>query len=213
MSSGLGDLSRLYKTTDGCQTWKLLFTNPDKEGFWDAVQVGLSDEILILGDPVNGQFALFASYDDGKTWSHGWTEHSVTAAENQSGFAASNSSMIQGGQGAYTFVTGGSTTEAIEEAHAFDDKQGHISKWFRTALPLSVGPSSGAFSIASNQFVLVPDKDSKNRPLPNPAFVVVGGDYLKPDSTAGTAAYSRDYAGTFHPARPPPHRVRSPVAY
>ncbi len=38
MSSGPGDLSRLYKTTDGCQTWKLLFTNPDKEGFWDALQ-------------------------------------------------------------------------------------------------------------------------------------------------------------------------------
>ena len=37
MSSGKGDLSRLYKTTDGCQTWKLLFTNPDKEGFWDAI--------------------------------------------------------------------------------------------------------------------------------------------------------------------------------
>src|ERR1700722_837927 len=27
MSSGKGDLSRLYKTTDGCQTWKLVFTN------------------------------------------------------------------------------------------------------------------------------------------------------------------------------------------
>src|SRR5271154_2824643 len=38
MSSGPGDQSRLYKTTDACQTWKLLFTNPDKEGFWDAVQ-------------------------------------------------------------------------------------------------------------------------------------------------------------------------------
>ena len=37
MSSGPGDQSRLYKTTDGCQTWKLLFTNPDKEGFWDAL--------------------------------------------------------------------------------------------------------------------------------------------------------------------------------
>src|SRR6185437_8148682 len=38
MSSGKGDLSRLYKTTDGCQTWKLIFTNPDKEGFWDALR-------------------------------------------------------------------------------------------------------------------------------------------------------------------------------
>ena len=37
MSSGKGPLSRLYKTTDACQSWKLLFTNPDKEGFWDAL--------------------------------------------------------------------------------------------------------------------------------------------------------------------------------
>src|SRR5215472_12898303 len=29
MSSGKGDLSRLYKTTDGCNSWKLLFKNPD----------------------------------------------------------------------------------------------------------------------------------------------------------------------------------------
>src|SRR3954452_3224588 len=27
MSSGKGDLSRLYKTTDGCHSWKLIFTN------------------------------------------------------------------------------------------------------------------------------------------------------------------------------------------
>src|ERR1700735_397666 len=65
MSSGPGDLSRLYKTTDGCQTWKLLFTNPDKEGFWDAIvarvtEVGPGDVCdpgskvitgTILGDP------------------------------------------------------------------------------------------------------------------------------------------------------------------
>ncbi len=65
MSSGKGDLSRLYKTTDGCHTWKLVFTNPDKDGFWDAVIAGVvtaepgdvcdsgSKVILgtILGDP------------------------------------------------------------------------------------------------------------------------------------------------------------------
>jgi photosystem II stability/assembly factor-like uncharacterized protein len=38
MSSGKGDLSRLYKTTDACKTWKLVFTNPDKEGFFDALR-------------------------------------------------------------------------------------------------------------------------------------------------------------------------------
>ena len=41
MSSGKGDLSRLYKTADACHTWKLVFTNPDKNGFWDALSLSL----------------------------------------------------------------------------------------------------------------------------------------------------------------------------
>lgn len=32
MSRGRGDLSRLYKTTDGCKTWTILFTNLDQDG-------------------------------------------------------------------------------------------------------------------------------------------------------------------------------------
>lgn len=32
MSTGKGELSRIYKTIDGCQTWKLVFTNPDAAG-------------------------------------------------------------------------------------------------------------------------------------------------------------------------------------
>jgi hypothetical protein len=50
MSSGKGDLSRLYKTTDGCQSWTLLFTNPDKDGFWDAL-VAKNGRAFVLGDP------------------------------------------------------------------------------------------------------------------------------------------------------------------
>ena len=50
MSSGPGDQSRLYKTTDGCHSWTLLFTNPDQNGFWDAVSVADQNNIMILGD-------------------------------------------------------------------------------------------------------------------------------------------------------------------
>ncbi len=37
LSSGPGDQSRLYQTTDGCSSWKLLLTNPDADGFWDGL--------------------------------------------------------------------------------------------------------------------------------------------------------------------------------
>jgi len=64
MSSGPGDLSRLYKTTDGCATWKLMFTNPDKDGFWDGIRGELSADkssvdLTVVGDPVHASFTLF----------------------------------------------------------------------------------------------------------------------------------------------------------
>src|SRR5271163_3385664 len=63
MSSGPGDQSRLYKTTDGCQTWKLLFTNPDPTGFVDAITASRFGA-TVLGDPVNRQFEIFKSQND-----------------------------------------------------------------------------------------------------------------------------------------------------
>ena len=33
MSTGKGNFCRLYKTTDGCKSWRLIFTNPDPDGF------------------------------------------------------------------------------------------------------------------------------------------------------------------------------------
>src|SRR5436190_4521953 len=37
MSIGPGDKSRIYRTGDGGKNWTLQFTNPDAEGFFDAI--------------------------------------------------------------------------------------------------------------------------------------------------------------------------------
>ena len=51
MSSGPGDQSRLYKTTDGCSHWTLVFTDPVKDGFYDALLFLDRYNGLVLGDP------------------------------------------------------------------------------------------------------------------------------------------------------------------
>jgi hypothetical protein len=43
--------------------------------------------------------------------------------------------------------------------------------------------------------------------------VVVGGDYLKPDNTSGTAAFTADGGQHWSAAQSPPHGYRSSVAY
>lgn len=57
MSSGKGDLSRLYKTTDGCMTWKLILRNADPDGFYDALLFWDIRHGFLLGDPIQRTLA------------------------------------------------------------------------------------------------------------------------------------------------------------
>ena len=238
MSSGPGDQSRLYKTTDGCRTWKLLFTNPDKEGFWDALQFDYRKPYLpsgkhprrgvLVGDPVRGVFAIYETADSGENWTR-WegpggappantaVQQSAKAAKDESLFAASNSAVIAPGiNGPFAFVTGGKGAAAhlfVPEPHSpFDN--GTTWKFSIIALPFPSGESAGAFSVAAR------DAD---RPL-SPDLMIVGGDYKKPDATENTAAFvpfrvpaaalvSNVFSNRVLKPRTPPHGYRSSVAY
>jgi photosystem II stability/assembly factor-like uncharacterized protein len=195
MSSGKGDLSRLYKTTDGCHAWKLLFTNPDSEGFWDVLLLNRFDKDgELLGDPVNGQFAFWETSDKGTTWKR--TRHGGRASlKDEGAFAASNSALFLDERLATGFVTGGPAGARIlvNEGTSMNDS------FLAHRLPLASGtPASGGFSIAIRDWC---------------CWVTVGGTYTKPDDSEGTAAYTDDGGKTWHPAKTAPHGFRSSVAY
>lgn len=194
MSSGKGDLSRLYKTTDGCTSWKLIFTNPDAEGFWDEMLLDRFDKDGdLLGDPVNGRFALWETSDRGDTWKR--TRHTGLEALKQEGvFAASNSSLFLD-EHATGFVTGGPsgarilTNQGLTETDAFRAR----------TLPLQGGSeATGAFSIG--------ERDRS-------CWVAVGGDYTRPADSTATTAYTHDGGQTWQAAQTMPHGYRSSVAY
>jgi hypothetical protein len=213
MSSGKGDLSRLYKTTDGCKSWKLVFTNPDKDGFWDAIKFRNRDEGVLLGDPVNNIFVVLLTFDGGLKWER----QSLRATEDINGegvFAASNSSLLLTGYAGYRmFCTGGHGGPRLISLSAgpSDDMPLHDYAptdakliWFRSLwaerFPVK-NPQfdpSGCFSIASNRYVTV----------------AVGGNYQRPNDRDDTAW--TDVADTslgFHLSKTPPHGYRSAVAY
>ena len=63
LSSGPGDQSRVYKTTEGCAHWAETAKNTDKDGFWDALVFpppGLARADtrtgVLIGDPLNSRF-------------------------------------------------------------------------------------------------------------------------------------------------------------
>jgi hypothetical protein len=233
MSSGPGDQSRLYKTTDGCQTWTLIFTNPDKAGFWDTMVFATSSEShlsrkgLLIGDPVDGVFPIFESSDQGSSWTR-WTGgdydpaadakvKQALAATGEGLFAASNENVALWSQSQFIFITGGASGAKLHYSDLTglcQELGGRCTLKFETVgLPeFPIGPASGAFAIATKDH-------SSYFPL---RLMIVGGDYQHPDTSQGTSVFvsSRDgfhvpMTSYFDLIRPttPPHGYRSAVAY
>jgi photosystem II stability/assembly factor-like uncharacterized protein len=203
MSSGPGDQSRLYKTTDGCSHWTEERQNSEKDGFWDAVgfqtrsfgAVGDQKTGVLVGDPVRGRF-----YTEVMIPEHGWAvdADSCTAVQGEGAFAASNSSVFVFGSGRYILVTGGKlgARALLSPLLAYNDgTKGCLAVW----LPLAGGAdSTGAFSVAF--------RDAKHG-------MVVGGDYKRPDDPSGTAAWTADGGRHWTAASKPPRGYRSAVAW
>lgn len=209
MSSGKGDLSRVYKTTDGCRTWTLVFTNPDADGFFDAMQSMTHNNIFVMGDPVRGGFAWFNSEDGGEHWRRSDAAGLAADPASQGAFAASNSSMLAKGLAWTLFGTGGkagafvyerATTIMVEGLGTNRSAAHDESTWSRTTVPLTSGrQSSGIFSLAAD--------------LRSGALVAVGGDYLNADIAQGTAAFRSPQSHEWRRAVVSPHGYRSSVAY
>ena len=194
MSSGAGNLSRIYKTIDGCRTWKLVFTNPDASGFWDALRFTSPNFGVLIGDQVRGRFPVFFSSDAGDTWQQFDPTALSPEDKNQSFFAASNTSLLLDEQGKkFYMITGGGTTSLITVDLHFSG--GHVSY---TRLDMAAGETAGGFSLASRV-------EGSNL-----VMVAVGGDYKKPEQTMGTAAYA---IKRWHASETPPSGYRSAVAY
>jgi photosystem II stability/assembly factor-like uncharacterized protein len=204
MASGPGDKSRLYKTTDGCKTWKLDSKNTEKDGFWDAVvfqhgdfgyAIGDNHTGVIIGDPINGRFdtrVMFLGY--------GWfiDEAGCSASAGQGAFAASNSSVFVFGSRRYILGAGGKGGASVYISPLLLTGIGSDS-CVRTPVPLSgENDSSGVFSVSF--------RDLKHG-------IIVGGDYTKPNKSTGTAAWTDSDWKQWTASTTPPHGFRSAVQW
>jgi photosystem II stability/assembly factor-like uncharacterized protein len=190
MSSGPGDQSRLYKTTDGCSHWTLLFTNPDKDGFWDALVFRDRKTAFILGDPVGGRFVLLQTTDSGSAWKRSNAAGLESNAEAQGAFAASNSSLLAGAPEPLLFGTGGAYVYVEARVGSFNLSASPGTpaeleeRWTRYPVSLaSEGDAAGIFSIGYH----ADDNSGYGYTL-----LAVGGDYRRPGARNGSSAWSKD---------------------
>ena len=217
MASGPGDKSRLYKTTDGCSSWKLILKNRDKDGFWDALYFDRGRSGWLLGDPVKNEFAIFYSENKGRNWRRIGSKGLRVQSGTQEAFAASNSSLIaaydfpvfgSGGSGGAFSYSRDRTEICVDDCPTNDNFVGSGKDiWTRQRVPLGENSNdSGAFAIGARAMIA-------GDPIGLQILVAVGGGYTKPNSSSGTAAWSADRDSTWTASTAPPHGFRSAVQW
>jgi photosystem II stability/assembly factor-like uncharacterized protein len=190
MSSGPGNMSRIYKTHNGGETWKLQFSGNGQQFFLDALACISETQCFALSDPVDGKFVLIST-TDGEHWKELPRDSMPAALPDEGAFAASNSCLAIFDKREIYFVTGGGAARVF---HSPDLGR----TWTVTDTPIVKGnPSWGAFSIARLGSMLV----------------VVGGDFKDDADSKRTAAYSLDGGVTWTLAARPPGGFRSAVAF
>jgi photosystem II stability/assembly factor-like uncharacterized protein len=189
LSSGTGNASRVYKTSDGGSSWKLLFSNPDPGGFFDALSFWDERHGLVAGDPVNGHFVIFTTSDGGVSWQR---ETTPPALAEEGAFAASGSCLVTRGTREAWFATGGPAGGRVF-------RSSNRGKTWHVSAPLLRGgtKSSGLFSLAF--------RDAHHG-------IAVGGDYQKPEGTAETLGLTSDGGKTWK-AQTGLHGFRSGVVF
>ena len=154
MSAGPGDASRIYRSSDGGATWTLAHTNPEKDGFYDAIAFWDDAKGLVLGDPVDGRFRVRATRDGGATWTIGHGMVMPAALENEGAFAASGTCLfaLKGGNDAW-FVTGGAKVARVFHT---DGSRPHVDRRRHRPRPTATRPRASSRSPSSTPAVATP---------------------------------------------------------
>lgn len=189
MSSGEGDKSRIYRTTDGGKSWDLHYTDKRKDFFLDGIACISVTSCFALSDPVDGKFLLLHT-NNGKQWKEMPNAGMPAALTKEGSFAASNTTLLLYGKREIYFATGGPAARVF---HSTDlGKSWTVSE----TQVLSGKTSQGIFSLARSGDMVV----------------AVGGDYTKPEQPERVAGYSLDRGKTWKVVEQGPGGYRSAVA-
>ena len=141
MSAGNGELSRIYKTTDGGESWILQHLNRDPDIFFDCMTFWDERSGIVFSDAVRGEHVVLRTVDGGATWNRVPPARFPPALPNEGSFAASGTCVAGSGRGHGWIGTGNATPARV--LHTRDAG----ATWTVDTLPLVSGPSAGVASI------------------------------------------------------------------
>ena len=198
----------------GAELGRMVFTNPDADGFWDSLQFDGTRFGVILGDPVQGSFTMFVTYDGGGQWTRQVNSCLRTMDPKQGAFAASNQSLAIVPLQDANSAPGTGTNHQIW----FGTSGGWLYGFQLAPLELISAPSGNSAANGCVHIRALPNGSKDSAGIFAVAFhdtisgVVVGGDYTQPQMGTSTAAFTTDGLH-WQTALQPPAGYRSTVAW
>lgn len=186
----IAEPANILKTTDGGNTWKIVYENRSVGMFLDAMEFFNNKSGIVIGDPVNGKFFIARTTDQGETWKQ--IVANIPAADSgEACFASSGTNIRKLYDEEFCFISGGS-------------KSHYLTSGSSVKLPIIQGKgSTGANSIA-----VWPSGKKIHQYL-----VVVGGDYTKDTIKTNNCFVSKDAGKTWLAPFVSPHGYRSCVEF
>ncbi|MGW8282328.1 MAG: hypothetical protein ACWGON_03405 [Gemmatimonadota bacterium] len=171
LSAGPGELSRIYRTDDGGENWRIQWVNEEPDGFYDCLSMFDEKRGLAYGDAVEGQLRILRTVDGGDRWTLVQGDRMPSALTGEGGFAASGTCVAIGAQNVAWIGTGNADRARVLRSN----DRGWT--WAAAETPLVAGEAAGITSVAF--------RDERYG-------IVVGGDLTKPDEHTANVAVSAD---------------------
>jgi len=182
----------ILKTSDGGESWKIVYENRTKGMFLDAMEFWDEKSGTVVGDPINGRFFITKSSDGGNTWQDEPSEDCPLADSGEACFASSGTNIRALDANKIVFVSGGKRSRVFTAKAAID-------------LPIIQGKeSTGANSIAVY---------NSYRGSGGKRMIVVGGDFTADSSHQKNCFFTDDGGKSWIAPKIPPHGYRSCVEY
>src|SRR6187401_3854203 len=112
--------ANILKTTDGGDTWKIVYENNTKGMFLDALDFRDPKNGIVIGDPVDGRFFIAKTIDAGNSWKELTAEQRFVADSGEAFFASSGTNIRMLYNGSVVIASGGKNSRLFYDKRVID---------------------------------------------------------------------------------------------
>lgn len=182
----------ILKTTNGGESWKIVYENKTKGMFLDAMEFWNDQAGIVIGDPINGKFFIARTFDGGISWQEIPFDKRPLADSGEACFAASGTNVRVLDRDEAVFVSGGLR-----------------SRLFSKRPPLTLPIIQGKETTGANSVAIWDTYKLRGGKI----MTVVGGDFNADTSAKNNCYYTRNRGKLWHTPVTAPHGYRSCVEY